>query len=78
MTYLLDGSCYHSICISWFNKAGCDLIAIVSQVKRQREREREREKRKRERERQRVIGSDTERPMNKPVYNIIKIFKQKH
>ena len=39
---------------------------------------REREKRKRERERQRVIGSDTERPMNKPVYNIIKIFKQKH
>ena len=50
----------------------------MSQVKRQRERKREREKRKRERERQRVIGSDTERPMDKPVCNISKIFKQKH
>ena len=44
----------------------------------ERERERERERRKREKERQRVIVSDTERPMDKPVCNISKIFKQKH
>ena len=66
MTYLLDGSCYHSICISWFNKAGCNLIAIVSQVKRQREIEREREREKKKREGEAESNRVRHRKTNEP------------